>query len=381
MKDAHIFDNFYNDFERILRDIYRKNGKDIELIINLSQGTPAMKSALHIVGAMANSNIRLVQVSDPTPKSQREPAPFDVQEEWKNDLDNLLQEEWDTSNEKEKLNNPNRTLEIQNKAFYNRIQRENITKLIQSYDYEAAFLIAKDIESGIPTKAFSLLKAAQYRICLKQKLCLQILREIECSDLMPYTGQKGDIYEYALWLSIKQMRNDYTDFFRGMTPLLYAISKYYVETNLKVPIEDYCRKNTEENHGLHLNIAKLKQTEEGKKILNDMNQFSDNSYALHESKYLSTDFLISIIQARNEKKQDTKDFQMLRNIEKCIRNRIAHQIYASDNEDIKRETGYNTKEIMDVFKRLLHSIGFTINENTWNLYNKMNEQIVNLLKI
>lgn len=378
--DVHIFDQFYNDFEKVLRQIYKEHGRDIELLINMSQGTSAMKLALQIIGAMASSRIRMLQVSDPEPgknKKQRVDREFDLQAEWENDMDNVLQEEWNKASDEAKsmLKNPNRIIEVRNIAFFNRIQRENIVRLIDSYDYQAAFLIAENIRSGIQDKAFLLLKAAQYRICLKRKECMDILSKIKCEELMPYNkGRQGEIYEYMLWLSIKQMRHDYMDFIRGMTPLLYAVSKYYVEENLGIQIEKYCKQNN--NGAKQIDCKELKKDENGKRICREMGITGG-----YDRINLSSEHLTRLIQARTEYNRKTKPFELLRDIEIKIRNQIAHQIYAINDEDIKNKTGYDTKEIMNMFKQIMEVIGFQLNDKSWNYYDQMNEQITNLLKL
>ena len=52
LTQVQLFDAFYTDFDQILRQIHAEN-PDCELLLNLSSGTPAMKSALNVISVLA----------------------------------------------------------------------------------------------------------------------------------------------------------------------------------------------------------------------------------------------------------------------------------------------------------------------------------------
>lgn len=381
LEEVHIFDLFYDEFEKELRRICTEyKDDDIELAINLSQGTPAMKSALYVVAALADMDIQIIQVSSPEKKPTLHydlPEEYSIQDYWDVDQDNHEQERWESATECEKkeLKNPNRTFLAQNASFHMRIQKEIILKMIHAYDYAAALLVAEGIRNYVPDTAFTLLEAAQHRISLKQELCRKKLVSIGYGGLIPYHGADGQIYEYALLLSIKQQRQEYLDFIRGMTPLLFALSSLCVKKKLHIQIRSYC---TERNGTLYLERSMMEQDEAGQELLNDIEKTRHRTY---DTKFLSEDPLISLIQRRLDNDRVKEDFRLLYTIEKQIRNPAAHKVVAITEEDIKDITGRSSKDILDIFKRIIKYLGFSMEDMEWNSYQYMNQEIARWLNI
>lgn len=381
LRDVHLFDTFYDEFEKELRNIFESHGNEIDLMINLSQGTPAMKSALQVVAAMANQTIHLIQVSSPEHGSNIHydlPQEYSIQDYWEVDQDNGLQEEWKSAGktERERLRNPDRTLLAKNISFHMHIQKEIIIQLIENYDYAAALLIAENIKNSLPREAFTLLKAAEYRISLKQQKYEPLVTDLGYNRLVSYTGKAGAIYEYALWLSIKQKRGDYTDFIRGMTPLLFALCKECLRIKMDIDIENYCTKD----HGvLYLVKEKLDSDVKGRKLIRAIEESSQKIYSGKE--FLASWQMVPVIQERLANHGIADDFRLLRDIEKLIRNEAAHSIFAVSDDDIKKLSGYSSLDIMDIFKRIIRFLGYSVEDEKWNSYDHLNNEIKQRLKL
>ena len=70
LKDVNDFDYFYKDFKEILDKYVKTLNEDDELLINISSGTPQMKSGLAVLQTMLEySNCKLIQVSTPEKRS------------------------------------------------------------------------------------------------------------------------------------------------------------------------------------------------------------------------------------------------------------------------------------------------------------------------
>ena len=61
LEEVQVFDTFMKEYREILNDIRDKNPES-EIILNVSSGTPAMKSALQILAAMGEIHMRAIQV-------------------------------------------------------------------------------------------------------------------------------------------------------------------------------------------------------------------------------------------------------------------------------------------------------------------------------
>lgn len=61
LEEVQVFDTFMKEYREILNDI-RDKYQGSELILNVSSGTPAMKSALQILAAIGEIKMKAVQV-------------------------------------------------------------------------------------------------------------------------------------------------------------------------------------------------------------------------------------------------------------------------------------------------------------------------------
>lgn len=64
--EVHIFDTMFDQFDAIIQEYYTK---DDEFILNLSSGTPQIKSALFVLNRLSEINVKAVQV--PSPEKNR----------------------------------------------------------------------------------------------------------------------------------------------------------------------------------------------------------------------------------------------------------------------------------------------------------------------
>ena len=86
---VHEFDYFYQDFRNIIQNIYHDMDKDDTLLLNVSSGTPAMKSGLLVLQTLGEFPAKLIQVATPERKiNEHIHRDYDVQTLWELDEDN-----------------------------------------------------------------------------------------------------------------------------------------------------------------------------------------------------------------------------------------------------------------------------------------------------
>ena len=86
---VHEFDYFYQDFRNIIQNIYNDMNKDDTLLLNVSSGTPAMKSGLLVLQTLGEFPAKLIQVVTPERKiNEHIHRDYDVQTLWELDEDN-----------------------------------------------------------------------------------------------------------------------------------------------------------------------------------------------------------------------------------------------------------------------------------------------------
>jgi CRISPR type III-A/MTUBE-associated protein Csm6 len=230
--DPQIFGGFYSSFETILNTIHTKN-PDALIYINISSGTPAMKSALKLLCTIA-SNLPLcaLQISSPEEKwddSKPVGLDYDIENEWHNLIDN-----------DESLNPQNRCRSL--KDIHDEIKlftRFNAEKLIQNYDYNAAYDVLLSVQSA-NSAAIALLLAAKARFALKQKEAAEYAQKAGYPLFPIQTGGVCKIFEYILYLQIKVKRGEITEFARGVSPVLTSLFICHLKNIYNIDIVNSC---------------------------------------------------------------------------------------------------------------------------------------------
>lgn len=157
LKDVQKFDYFYEDFRTIIRGILEKMDETDKLLINVSSGTPAMKSGLLVLTTLGEFPCKSIQVSTPE-KSINEHVhkDYDVETLWELNEDNNL----DFENRCEEVKCPTLSL-IKNE--------EIIKKHVMAFDYAAAVDAASSLPVEKTASYMGVLELAKLRLLLDLK--------------------------------------------------------------------------------------------------------------------------------------------------------------------------------------------------------------------
>ena len=377
--EVQRFDNFYEIFGKHLCALEKKYPED-EILLNVSSGTPAMKSALQTLAALSQGKYIPIQVSTPIKKSNPKVESL---------KDYCVDDEWILNSDNE-AEAPNRTEISSTLNLQREIHKEILKKHLEVYDYHAALTVAKEIRNISPD-VLRLLKIAVSRMQLDQSKVTQLEKDTEFDVIPIKSSDEQSIFEYMLWLQIKAERKEYADFVRGITPVFLDLCELYLKRVYNINLNDYC-----ESRSLHLKItdgtgkthkikntifymsrSKLSETNAGKNLLQELDQeFAGSGY--RDSDFSSKQAVVWI-QLLSKDEAIVKDFKILRDVESTVRNLAAHEIKSITDEWIESRSGYNTTTIM---KKLKNITTKTIKQagNHWSSYNKMNQQIEELLK-
>lgn len=86
---VHEFDYFYQDFRNIIKGIYDNLDDTDTLLINISSGTPAMKSGLLVLQTLGEFPAKMIQVATPEKGiNEHIHKQYDVESLWELDEDN-----------------------------------------------------------------------------------------------------------------------------------------------------------------------------------------------------------------------------------------------------------------------------------------------------
>jgi len=367
--NVQSFDVFYDEFEQIIDDIQKQNPNK-KILLNVSSGTPAMKSALEIIAALGKHHVIPIQVKSPNEKEnpkQDKPQEYDVELFWEMNNDNNAETFKD------------RTVIVKSNNLLARIKKEIMIKMIDAYNYKAAKEIADDIKEYIDGNVLDLIHAAYCRSQIDLSGYDKALKNKKY-DFMPIkTGDEREIFEYLISLQIKLKQGNLADFIRGITPVVMDLFESCFKNKCNIDLKKYCDKvNKKGVFVYYLKESLLSNTEEGQKI----KKILDSAYGgMKDGPYTSNTIMKLFENLSNAKESTLLDtMKKLHDVEQNVRNFAAHEIVSVTEEWIEKRTGMKAKEIMELLKSITVQSGINVKKEYWNSYDDMNTVIKNNMK-
>lgn len=356
------FDYFYFEFKPELLRIRDEIEKDGTILINISSGSPAMKSALIVLVSLGVLDAKTIQVVTPERKMNehvhRNPDPVAL---WENNMDSLLGAE-------------NRCREVECRAL-GVIQQENYIKtLLRKYDYAAALEMAKEIPEVYTEDYIELLRMAERRSLMDFREVDKILAKTDVYSVPVKAGDQRRLFEYALMLDIKLKRGEYADFIRGISPLITKLFQRIVNVQLHIDVEKYLTKEDNWDRG------KLNSDAVGRELLEILDKaYRGNGgfryghiYAVHLKEIL-------VAKLDNEKTEIVSIVKDLRKVEEALRNQAAHTM-VSVTETTIAKAGFTPEQIMKKLRTCFVHAGISIKGGQWQDYDTMNEAIIGVIE-
>ncbi|MDD4593222.1 MAG: hypothetical protein PHG06_22810 [Parabacteroides sp.] len=367
------FDIFYPIFEKELIDIYNAN-PGYQILINLSSGTPQMKSTCHLLALTAPFPVVPIQVTTPNERENYGSPDYDVERSWKDNLDNHPE-----------LEPKNRAQQVELENLRYMFLREAAISNIEAYNYNAALNILKEVQDFVSEDVIRLLMAAQHR---KNMALKEAEKESQLAnyDLFPVkSGDAKELFEYLLLLGLQQKSGQLMDFVRGISPALSRLFECFLQEKCGRRLKkDYCVQSYSDPGHWLMKRDKLEKKDPLLLAYYDM-KFTPG---LRDSD-LSCSTLLPMIEfdcgvgGRFPNEAALKKAQDMRNVENKIRNPAAHNITAVKEERFTRVVGISSERLLKdmqwMFKYTYPNY-FPADVDVWDSYSKMNEQIIGRLK-
>lgn len=359
MKQVHIFDAFIEEFEKEIKKIMQSS-EEAKIFVNVSSGTPAMKSSLQLLTFMY-PKLTAIQVATPEKKlnkNHENHEKYEVELQWKYDQDNT-----------EYIN---RCIVSKASKLMDRITKEKIVRFIKTYNYTAAEMLVKELVQKPSDEFCTLLSVAQSRIILDLNSISKKMSVLP-KNLFPIReGDKISVFEYLLALMIKAKKKEYADFIRAITPLTTDLMERVMVRCCGIKTSDFAYKNKD---GVYkISISKLEK-EKNKEIKNALAAEFGN---IVEREVTSIHYKIIICHLTTDQRLDDL-VTNIRKVESKIRNMAAHQIVSVTEDYIVKHTGFTVKQIIDQLKQLMIYSGINVKTENWDSYDYMNEELIKLL--
>jgi len=359
--NVHDFDYFYEEFLKHIKQILAAMDESDTLIINISSGTPAMKSGLLVLYTLGGFEAKLIQVTTPVRgmNEHHHSKTLNVQDLWECNIDNTPDA-------------PNRCREVKCPTLEVLTKEKIIEQHLRAYDYPAALTVAlslKDAAAGYQ----KYIEAAILRNTLKYNDARNKFPKEEVKSIFPVQDSNYiQFFEYIQNLIIKYRRKEFADFVRATSPVIMELFMLILNKLAHIDIKnDYAR--IDKNKGLKWDENKLYHTE----VLSILN----SSFTYFDPKsYIKSIDLLNIIKDKISDPQAVKLAEDIRSVEEQIRNIAAHQVVAMDDNYIYSETGVRTSEIVNKLKHLFQFACRNVDKDSWNSYDRMNDFIISQIK-
>ena len=215
--EVYLFDKMYEVMGQIVE---KYSGKDHQLILNLSSGTPQIISALFALNRINDYNTQAIQVATPNKSANSKYVPLSSEGERK-----LFNENEDNQKDYE-----DRTIKDEAEKFNQSLIKRHLRNLISSYDYLAAeeLVTRKEYNKLLSKKKLSFLRATLNDF-VKVFKTQAILKDIQD---YPLTEVEKKALNYFLMIEVLKERGQVAD--------VLIKSKSYVEFIIEEKIKkDY----------------------------------------------------------------------------------------------------------------------------------------------
>lgn len=361
--DVNNYDAFMSDFRKYITEIHDKyNNKGYEILLNIASGTPQMKS--NLILEVITNNIKLIPVQVDTPTKKR------------NFEDTFLFDDLDKI-DTDKENTNNRCKEPEILSFKRAKIQSQIESLIKSYEYSAAYNLFSKVENISELFDGNLLKYLEHanlRVNLKYNEANKIIN-LANKDLADI---ENELLEYYYVMKLKYKKGELSDFILRISPFATDLLFYYLKQNVpalnKVLRDSKNGKQICINESSDINLIKIYN-----------NLYNKNKNYKKDDSFISLARLLTIKDYYKKEKNNginvniVKLFDKIRDIEKNVRNNVAHRMINITEEFINEKVGLSSEIILNKNEELLKKVIPKIDTNYF-LYDDINEQIMDLLQ-
>lgn len=358
---VHEFDYFYEDFRKVISCIYETMDESDTLLLNVSSGTPAMKSGLLVLQTLGEFPAKVIQVATPVGKlNEQVHEGYDVETLWELDEENQEGAQ-------------NRCKEIQCPTLSKIKKEEIIKKHILVYDYQAALDVADSLLAEQTVQYRDLIYQAARRVLLDFANVDKTIQKTKFQCLPVRSSSQRKYFEYALTIDIRLKRGEYVDFIRSITPIVVDLFEMILKKQCGIIVDDYCEQYKRAGQWKRMwSAKKLNGTEVGK-VLNSHYQKMGKRFEAKDVYSEHLKILTDHFSSDTHLKQLMED---LRNVESNIRNLAAHEIVSVTDETIKNLTGFYGRDIMSKIRELFGYTEISIRKEYWDSYDEMNRKIL-----
>lgn len=341
----------------------RKEFPEEEILLNLSSGTPQMKTVMSFL-ATDFENVRAIQVDSPQRASNRTAHATQDNE----DIDVVIENNFD--------NVPDYTCRC-HEAPLSLLRRYSIRhqliSLINNYEYRAALAMYNKNKAMFVEETGKLLRHAD----LRSKLLInEAFKGMGKKNIYNNNSVKK-LNEFLMVMELHQRKGELAEFIPKLTPFLYELLLYYFENHVSLKLERFCYSKRNNNSSWKISAEKLRK--EAPDVFSYLNYYFRKGFRDTELSF--SNMLLILESLKSVKTELMGELQILREVEKNQRNKIAHTILTDVTEENLQaiEPKLSSYQIIQHLRKafLLIMEGESICKR--NVYDDLNRRIVDSL--
>lgn len=374
IKEPQDYDELQKLVDAFDKAYHDKANEGAEWVVNISSGTPQIKSIMAIIG-IDYPKVKSIQVLSPERASNKKAPPCKDNGEG---LDML------EVNEDDLPEAPNRCIEPSLYILHRYGLRLQIESLVRQYEYAGALQILRPYVHLFHEDTEKLLEHGKCRLLLKQKEANKAISKYNGHSLV---NQSAECMEYFRMMEIQQKKGNLAEFIIKLSPILMTMGKKYIEDGLRYPLSHI---GVTKKQGQITVKKEIMEKEDPEFLIYLQKQFAGEYrdgnlkfiILLYLAKYLFQKGYSGRI-SREKQEEINTAFSRLRIVEEKVRNKIAHTMMNINEEDLKTMTqdatvkGMSSREILALLRRTIETIyGVSITDEL----NSLNKDIINSMK-
>lgn len=235
-----------------------------------------------------------------------------------------------------------------------------LESLLQYHQYQAVMNELKNIPQLNNDNIEQLLTLAHAIVTIDMEQVKALAQETAFQGVLNGSKLERKAY-YALQnMTLQIERNELADYLRGLTPLLVDVLRLAIEKDFFPELSDYMqpiRKNSDDGihlyRGLQWSKDKIEQDD------NLVAQTWDKYYRdfFNYDNYVSSSHLLKIIEMHSKNEKLVELAMKLRNIEKYLRNLVAHEVVMVDEQFFIDRMQLKPKQVHQVLLNMYDLIG------------------------
>lgn len=354
--EPHIYERL-----TVLQDVFQEKYEQYpneEWLLNLSSGTPQMKSVMSLIG-LDHSQVKAIQVFSPAEGSNNKSHPEKTPEM----LEMLYH-----FNDDDDPSSSNRCNEPELSLLKKHSVKMQIISLVRNYEYEGALQLLRQNRSLFSDISEKLLRHAVHRRNLMWRDANKIISSYNGKSLI---SKAGDFEEFFRVMELRQRKKQLYEFIVKTTPICTKLATDYAMSLAQRMLFDLnaCSEiRRDEDGDVRYVLKREKIGRYNNTLLEHLNHkykggFKDSDLSISNMAYICEWIINSGISSNRRDIEIKKIFARLSIVSENIRNKVAHKIVMNLTENIIREwskgkersgiadTGLDSRDILNYLHR------------------------------